>query len=67
MTPTALSKHIKTGQLMRDCSNQSMAVKMHMSHSNWCRKLRTPERLTVSELMRIEQILKIKIFTEESA
>ena len=62
-----LRKRIKSRQALYELSNADMAVKMHMSLQQWERRLTKPGKLSYDELLRIEKVLKMKIFWEEEA
>ena len=60
-TPTSVRKLIKSRQAYLGISNEDMACQMHMSLSSWNRRMRTPDRITVAELCKLEKILKLNL------
>lgn len=56
-----LAKKIKAGQIMKGYSTPELAIKMHMSQGSLNRRFRYPDRITVEDLMRFEQVLDIKL------
>ena len=60
-TSEEVKRSIRSRQELLGYSNQEMACRMHMSLSSWNRRMRTPSVLNVSELIRLESVLKFKL------
>ena len=56
-----LAKKIKAGQIMKGYSTPELAIKMHMSQGSLNRRFRYPDRITVEDLRKFEQVLDIKL------
>ena len=67
MDSAKLKRRIKSQMELYGYSSENMAVRMHMTTQAWYRRLREPEKISVGELCRLDKILKMKLFTEESA
>lgn len=46
-------------------NGDDMAFKLHIAPATWSRWLRYPERIRVESLIKVEKILKFKLFTED--
>ena len=46
-------------------NGDDMAAKMHIAPGTWSRWLRYPERIRLESLIKIEKVLKTKLFTED--
>lgn len=56
-----LVRKIKSGQMMKGYSTQELAIKMHLTQGSLNRRFRCPNRITVEDLRKFEQVLDIKL------
>lgn len=56
-----LVKKIKSGQIMKGYSTKELAIKMHLTQGALNRRFRYPNRITVEDLRKFEQVLDIKL------
>lgn len=56
-----LVKKIKSGQIMKGYSTKELAIKMHLTQGSLNRRFRCPNRMTVEDLRKFEQVLDIKL------
>ena len=60
-TSDEVKRNIRSRMELLGYTNQEMACRMHMSLSSWNRRMRNPSSINVSELIKIENVLKFKL------
>ena len=60
-----LRNRIKSGQALYSISNGTMASLMHLTPGQWEWRLANPGKLTYTELLRLDSILKLKLINQE--
>lgn len=65
MTAEMIKRRIQSRMALLGLNGDDMAFKLHIAPATWSRWLRQPERIRVESLIKVEKILKFKLFTED--
>lgn len=65
MTAEMMKRRIQSRMALLGLNGDDMAAKLHIAPSTWSRWLRYPERIRLESLIKIEKVLKTKLFMED--
>ena len=65
MTAEMIKRRIQSRMALLGFNGDDMAAKLHIAPGTWSRWLRYPERIRLESLIKIEKVLKTKLFTED--